>query len=145
MKLKLSIKSVSRNYSNELDGTKGDCIESWIYGQFQDGTYIKIFDMTCILPEEWKNHEIEILIEAMITTEFETSFSLEGELIYNYKIPSKWIQIDPILKEIKYSGLKTSFGTFLLDPEDKNIILLKNSNSCVSKMTIIDNFCLLVV
>lgn len=59
--MKLKINSVSKNYGNTLDGTKVDCLESWIYGKFKDGTEIKIFDMNCMLPKECKDQEIEDL------------------------------------------------------------------------------------
>jgi hypothetical protein len=127
--LKVKILSISKNYGRSINGKRGICHESWIYGELENGMKIKIFDMNCEFPEEYAKKTVELLISAMITTEFETSVKIEGEPIYHYEISSRWLNIEPILKEIEYTALKTSNGIFLIGPKDKNLLKLQNTKN----------------
>jgi hypothetical protein len=138
--LKVRIFSVSKNYGRSINGRKGICHESWIYGELENGTKIKIFDMNCKIPEEYAKKSVELLILASITTEFSTSIEMSGNIIKKYNVPKKWLKNSPEIEDIQIGAIETSNGLFLIDSTDRelqNLDLKKRVNLNVVKFTLI--------
>ena len=101
---------------------EGNVFDFWIDFQTSSGKIITVFDSTPFDLRGMENKSIEVVLFAgYLIQENNSGQEFSGEVVSNVAIENvDWTKQKSLLKENKFKGFKTEFGTFLLDDSPSN-------------------------
>lgn len=130
--MKVLIKKV--NPRTEYQGVISDF---WVNVQLKTGKLVQLFDCEPFDLRDYENVKIECLVLAFMAKDISNNHieelahpHLEGNIIRDYEIEKKWVDIHNSLNDHRryWSAVETLDGIFLIDPGDLKLITIKEKN-----------------